>query len=88
MRQLELTILAALVTLLAMPGAPVPAAPDPTTLSIRLQGFEEPPAISTTGTGRFRIQISKNLAYVNVHTTLRPGGEIRGQRERRRRRDD
>lgn len=58
MRHLKLTILAALVALLAMPGATVPAAPNPT-VRTRLQGFEEVPAISTTGTGRFRANISE-----------------------------
>ena len=77
MRQLKLTVLVALVTLLAMPGATVPAAPDPT-VRAKLSGFEETPVtLSTPASGRFRAKIREaasviefEMSYEGLPTTV------------------
>ncbi len=64
MRQLRVTLLVALVALLALPSATVPAAPNPT-VRAKLSGFEETPfTLSSPGSGRFRAKIREAASKI------------------------
>ena len=78
-----LVILGALLILI---GAPGPVMADET-IKAKLQGFQEVPAVSTTGKGEFRGKISKNedsidyeLSYDGIEGTILQGHIHLGQR--------
>ncbi|MGH2375744.1 MAG: CHRD domain-containing protein [bacterium] len=72
-----MALLIAVVALLAMPVATVPAAPDPT-FRARLSGFEETPVtLSSPASGHFRARIHEaagviefELSYAGLPTTV------------------
>src|SRR5438093_13566850 len=75
MKNLSTTILILVSTML---GAPALAMADET-LKAKLKGFEEVPAISTTGSGRFRGEISddeKSISYKLSYSGLEGGNVL------------
>jgi len=62
MNSLRVALLAGVAALLALPGPQDVARADRGERSFKaeLDGFEEPPAISTTGSGEFRVRISRD----------------------------
>ena len=75
MRRLRFAVFVVLVVVLALPGATVPAAPDPT-VRAKLSGFEETPlTLSSPASGRFRAKIRENkiefeLSYEGLPTAI------------------
>ena len=63
MKHLKITALLGALALLAILGAPAPVVAEET-LTARLTGFEEPPAVSTTGRGLFRGIISEDETFI------------------------
>lgn len=61
MRSLRVALLAGVAVLLAIPGPQnVAQADGPRRLKADLRGFEEPPSVSSTGSGEFRATISQD----------------------------
>lgn len=75
MRLLRMAVLVALLGLLALPGATVPAAPNPT-VRATLSGYEETPlSLSSPASGDFRAKIASGviefeLSYAGLPTTV------------------
>ena len=78
---------AAAVALLIALGAPAVARADGDSLKARLRGFEEVPAVSSTGNGRFRAKIARDetsisyeLSYDDLEGTVTVAHIHLGQR--------
>lgn len=87
MKQVMLMVLVGTVVFLAMQSIPAVAVADED-LEAKLQGFKEVPAISTTGSGRFRAEISKDetsieykLSYKNIEGIATAAHIHLGQRD-------
>ncbi len=85
MRRLTVAVLVALVALLVVPIAMVPAA-SKFNFRTKLLGFEEVPAVSSTGLGEFRAQVSDTslsyeLSYVNLEGAVQQAHIHLGQKD-------
>lgn len=91
MNSLRVALLAGVAALLALPGPEDVARADrgERSLKAELDGFEEPPAVSTTGSGEFRVRIGRDessfeykLSYEDLEGTVtspHPPWSERGQ---------
>ena len=75
MEKLRIGVLVFIAAMLVALGAPVRAQADDA-IRARLRGFEEVPAVSTTGTGEFRARISNDGRSIEYQLTYTLEGSV------------